>query len=66
MAEVVFVVNPASGNGAAGKTWAQTRELATAWSADFLQAAAPSHVGPLLGRDAAAVAAQVAAWLSAQ
>lgn len=28
MAEVVFVVNPASGNGAAGKTWARTRKLA--------------------------------------
>jgi diacylglycerol kinase (ATP) len=26
--DVVFVVNPASGNGAAGKTWERTRELA--------------------------------------
>jgi diacylglycerol kinase (ATP) len=34
MAEVVFVVNPASGNGAAGKTWARTRELAAAHGLD--------------------------------
>jgi diacylglycerol kinase (ATP) len=34
VAEVVFVVNPASGNGAAGKTWAHTRELATTQGLD--------------------------------
>ena len=45
---------------------ALTRELAGDWKAAVLLAASPSHVGPLLGRDAAEVAEQVAAWLSAR
>lgn len=40
-------------------------ELARAWGADLLRVASPGHVGPLLGRDAASVAAQVADWLAA-
>jgi len=43
-----------------------TAELAHAWGADLLRVASPGHVGPLLGRDAAAVASQAAAWLSAR
>lgn len=43
---------------------ALTRELARQWNAELLQAPSPSHVGPLLGRGATAVAAQVADWLS--
>jgi YegS/Rv2252/BmrU family lipid kinase len=45
VAEVVFVVNPASGNGAAGKTWARTRELAAArgLNGDALVTEAPGH-----------------------
>jgi pimeloyl-ACP methyl ester carboxylesterase len=42
------------------------RELARAWNAELLQAASPSHVGPLLGRDAPALAARIADWLSAR
>jgi pimeloyl-ACP methyl ester carboxylesterase len=45
---------------------ALTRELASDWNAAVLQAASPSHVGPLLGRGATAVAGQVVAWLSAR
>lgn len=45
---------------------ALTRALAAVWSADLLQAPSPGHVGPLLGRGAPAVAAQVVAWLSAR
>ncbi|HEY0506081.1 MAG TPA: alpha/beta fold hydrolase [Lysobacter sp.] len=41
-----------------------TAGLARAWGAPLLHAASPSHVGPLLGREAAAVATQAAAWLS--
>ncbi len=41
-----------------------TAELAQAWGADLLRVASPGHVGPLLGRDAARVAGQVADWLS--
>jgi pimeloyl-ACP methyl ester carboxylesterase len=41
-----------------------TRALAREWDAELLQATSPSHVGPLLGRGAPALAAQVAAWLS--
>ena len=41
-----------------------TAELAVAWGADLLRIASPGHVGPLLGRDAPAIAAQVADWLS--
>ena len=43
-----------------------TAALAEAWGASLLLAASPSHVGPLLGRGAAGVAAQAAAWLSAR
>ena len=43
-----------------------TRELAREWRADLIVAPSSSHVGPLLGRGAAAVAAQVIAWLSAR
>lgn len=43
-----------------------TAELAAAWGADCLQAPAPSHVGPLLGRGAAELAGRVADWLSAR
>jgi pimeloyl-ACP methyl ester carboxylesterase len=45
---------------------ALTAALALAWQADLLRAAAISHAGPLLGRHAADVAAQVLAWLSAR
>ncbi|WP_158549234.1 alpha/beta fold hydrolase [Lysobacter silvisoli] len=45
---------------------ALTLELAQAWGATPLQTLTPSHVGPLLGRDAARTAAQVARWLSAR
>jgi pimeloyl-ACP methyl ester carboxylesterase len=41
-----------------------TVALAEAWNASLLRLPAASHVGPLLGRDAAAVALQAAAWLS--
>jgi len=41
-----------------------TAQLARAWDADLLRVASNGHVGPLLGRDAATVAAQVADWLS--
>ncbi len=43
-----------------------TRALAREWDAELLQAASPSHVGPLLGRIAPALAGQVAGWLSAR
>lgn len=45
---------------------ALTRALAKEWDADLLQAASRSHVGPLLGRGAPALAGQVAGWLSAR
>lgn len=45
---------------------ALTTALALEWQADLLRASALSHVGPLLGRDAADVAAQALAWLSAR
>lgn len=45
---------------------ALTRALARDWDAELLQAASPSHVGPLLGRGAPALAGQVARWLSAR
>jgi len=41
-----------------------TAEFARAWEADLLRVASPGHVGPLLGRDAAPVATQAAAWVS--
>lgn len=40
-----------------------TIDLAQAWGASLLRSGSPSHVGPLLGREAADVAAQVALWL---
>lgn len=43
-----------------------TVALAAAWQASLLHAPSPSHVGPLLGRGATAVAAQAVAWLSAR
>jgi len=45
---------------------AVTAELARAWDADLLRVASPGHVGPLLGRDAATVAAQAVVWLLAR
>ncbi len=39
-----------------------TRALAIALAADVIELAGASHVGPLLGRDAAAVADRVLAW----
>jgi hypothetical protein len=45
---------------------ALTAALALAWSADLLRVDALSHAGPLLGRDAARVATQALAWLSAR
>jgi len=41
-----------------------TRRLAREWDAELLEATSSSHVGPLLGRGAPALAAQVAGWLS--
>ena len=41
-----------------------TRQLAREWDAELLEATSSSHVGPLLGRGAPALAAQVAGWLS--
>lgn len=43
---------------------ALTAALALEWQADLLRTPAISHAGPLLGRSAADVAAQVVAWLS--
>lgn len=45
---------------------ALTSALATDWGASLLRATAVSHVGPLLGRNAAACATQAVAWLSAR
>ncbi|WP_460714115.1 alpha/beta fold hydrolase [Lysobacter terrae] len=45
---------------------ALTLALAAAWSAELVRVDSPSHVGPLLGRGAPALAAQVASWLSAR
>lgn len=42
---------------------ALTAELAVAWNASLLRVPSPSHVGPLLGRDAGRIAGQVAGWL---
>jgi len=41
-------------------TWA----MAEAWGAEVLQAVSGSHVGPLLGREAAGVASQAVEWLN--
>ncbi|MBS7456703.1 alpha/beta hydrolase [Coralloluteibacterium stylophorae] len=42
---------------------AATRALAADWAVETIALAGASHVGPLLGREAAAVAARVLAWL---
>jgi hypothetical protein len=42
-----------------------TRAMAAATGAQLLETGSPTHVGPLLGRGAAEVAAGVAHWLSA-
>ena len=44
---------------------AVTRALARDWRTDLLELAAASHVGPLLGREAATVAGRVAGWWQA-
>ncbi|HEY5803012.1 MAG TPA: alpha/beta fold hydrolase [Lysobacter sp.] len=41
-----------------------TVELAAAWNASLVHLPGASHVGPLLGRNAADVAAQVVAWFA--
>ena len=41
-----------------------TRAIAEAWGADVLQTVSGSHVGPLLGREAAGIAAQAVEWLN--
>ncbi len=38
--------------------------IAAAWRAEVLQTLSPSHVGPLLGRDAAGIAGQAVEWLN--
>ena len=38
--------------------------MAAAWSSDVLQTVSPSHVGPLLDRHAAGIAAQAVEWLN--
>ena len=43
-----------------------TRALANEWNADLMEAPSSSHVGPLLGRCAPAIAGQVVTWLSAR
>jgi pimeloyl-ACP methyl ester carboxylesterase len=43
-----------------------SRALARELGASYLEYAGASHVGPLLGRDAAAIANQVTAWLRRQ
>ena len=41
-----------------------TRAMAEAWGADVLQTVSGSHVGPLLGPEAAGIAAQAVEWLN--
>jgi esterase/lipase len=43
---------------------ATSAQLAHALGADFVELAGASHVGPLLGRDSAAIAARVVTWLN--
>lgn len=45
---------------------ATTLALADAWKTDLMRLPAAGHVSPLLGRGAAAIARQTAAWLSAR
>lgn len=40
--------------------------MASEWERDTLQTLSPSHVGPLLGRHAAGIAAQSVAWLNSE
>jgi len=40
-----------------------SRALARAWAAEFIELTGASHVGPLLGRDAAHVAARCREWI---
>ena len=49
MADVAFVVNPASGNGAAGKAWPQIEELAAGrgLAGDVLFTTGPGHAAEL-------------------
>lgn len=41
-----------------------TRTMGQAWGADVLQTVSGSHVGPLLGREAARIATQAVEWLN--
>lgn len=41
-----------------------TRAMAETWGADVLQTVSGSHVGPLLGREAAGIAMQAVEWLN--
>ena len=43
---------------------ALSRSLAGAWEMDLLQTLSGSHVGPLLGREAADIAVQAVEWLN--
>lgn len=45
---------------------ATTLALAAAWQTDLIRLPSATHVAPLLGRDATAVARQAATWLSAR
>lgn len=45
---------------------ATTLALAAAWETELIRLPSATHVAPLLGRDAAAIARQAAAWLSAR
>jgi hypothetical protein len=38
--------------------------MGQAWGADVLQTVSGSHVGPLLGREAARIATQAVEWLN--
>jgi hypothetical protein len=40
--------------------------IASAWRAEVMQTVASSHVGPLLGRAAPAIAGQTVAWLNGE
>jgi diacylglycerol kinase (ATP) len=54
MSDTVFVVNPASGNGAAGRRWPEMRERAAehGLQGDVLLTAAPGHAAELAERAA--------------
>jgi carboxylesterase len=40
------------------------RAMAGQWQTELLETLAPSHVGPLLGREAPDIARQAVAWLN--